>query len=232
MGLPYTWRELERALGELDEEVVDYSALDTITHDIQPEDDLYESQKRRGLSYTRRQVAAYERIQENRDLSELRAFVRDQIGGRNELWPLIKDSSMPYSKRQLERVLRELSDEVVDYAALDTIARDIQLDDDLFEIQKQRGLSYTRRQVAEYDRMREDRDLSELRTFARDQVGGRDELWLLIKDANMPYSWRELERILRELSDEVVDYSALDTIARDIQPDDDLFETQKQRGLS
>ena len=149
--MPYSWRELERILRELDDEVVDYSSLETVANLAGEDDDLYELQKNRGHSYTRRQVAEFEHGRDNRDLSELRAFAQDHPGRRDELWPLVHKSGTPYSQRELGRILRELHDEVVDSSSLEIVANVAGQDDDLYDLQKSRGHSYTRRQVAEYE---------------------------------------------------------------------------------
>ena len=53
-----------------------------------------------------------------RDLSELRSFVQDRPGGGDVLFPALQESDLPYTLRDLQRVLHRLSEENVDALVL------------------------------------------------------------------------------------------------------------------
>ena len=79
---------------EISREHVDYAELDKVLAELEDDADLYTEQRSRGLLYTRRQVAQYEEIASSRDLSELRLFLQDRVGGRNAMWPIVQESGL------------------------------------------------------------------------------------------------------------------------------------------
>ena len=89
--MPYTLRDLRQVIGELSQEEVDYADLQKAWTELETDKDLYDVQKERGLSYTRRQVACYEENMAVRDLSELRSFVQDRHGGEDVLFPALRE---------------------------------------------------------------------------------------------------------------------------------------------
>ena len=71
-----------------------------------------------------------------RDLSELRRFVQDRPGGQNVLFPVLQQSGLPYTLCDLRQVIRELSQEEVDYADLQKALTELETDKDLYDVQK------------------------------------------------------------------------------------------------
>ena len=108
--------------------------------------------KKGGLTFTRRNVHCYETT--SADPQQLRAWVREQPGGRNVLWPLLRATGLRCSRKQLLTVIDEIDAESVDYAPLDQLLEREQQDhhdEDLYALQKQCGLTFTKRQVHCYE---------------------------------------------------------------------------------
>ena len=55
-------------------------------------------------------------------MQKIMAFVRQHVGGRNVLWPLLQSSGLRYSLRQLSIAIKSVDDEPVDYEALDGLS--------------------------------------------------------------------------------------------------------------
>ena len=164
-----------------------------------------------GLGITRKQCQEYFQSRQARtgNIESIRAYVEARMGGRDALWRSIQEDGLPYSRAELQSVLEAISREQVDYTALAAVAVERSDGEELYELQHRRGLTYTRRQVAEYEQNFLVRDMSELRSFVHDHPGRRDDLWLLLRESGSVYSRRDLDDVLREMDHEVVDYSSL-----------------------
>ena len=84
-------------------------------------------------------------------------------------------------------------------------------EEDLYQLQKDRGLAYSRRQVAAYV-LSSSRDPTELRAFVQDRVGGRHALWHAITMAGLSFSKHDLSRVLAEFELQEIDLSPLDDL--------------------
>ena len=163
---------------------------------------LWQAVRESNPDIARKQCQEYFRGRQARtdNVASIRAYVEDRVGGRDVIWRSVREAGLPYTRTGVERVMEAISHEEVDYTILAAVAAQLREGEGLYESQRQRGLAYTRRQVAEYEQNFVLRDMSELRAFVRDHPGRRDELWPLLRESGMSYSRRDLERILRELN--------------------------------
>ena len=71
-------------------------------------------------------VVSHAEVPRDRELSSLRSFVQDRVGGEHEIWPAVQAAAMPFTRVEVRRVLREVRPEKTDYTALAAVHANMQ----------------------------------------------------------------------------------------------------------